>query len=223
MPDYFYVPFPTAGHLGAYLGDSAIAGDTVHATRVGLKVLTSNLSIWDNDDWNSGDVGHFVDKHGPGVFGKLGRGKRVLSVVKAGEYVYVTGHGGGAANPTVIGGHFNKKREDKADLSAVRAIKAETLARRMSKEGLTKDIRGIGIIICESGIGGNAKAVTRDCFAQIFAREMGVLGYGSVEVAGYLGELAGAGPDIATVIVGDERYKLEERRRVFDSKGNEIA
>jgi hypothetical protein len=112
-----------------------------------------------------------------------------------------------------------------------RGFTAPTFARRIQKDGLTKDIRNIRLLVCYSGMGDGSVLggvqVARDCLACLLAKELGKLGYSKVVVAGYTGEVVDSetsdGRARIKIEEGSVYRTLSESERKFDSKGNAIT
>src|SRR5579872_5656908 len=143
---YVYIPFPAKS-----ISDSAVTGG-----HKGKTVIYSNLSIFDNDATFIGrSRGHFIDRKSL-LFG-LTRGVRPLSVVKYEDVLEVSAHGfggdGAATNSSQLGATVNVPSKDGGNKgTTTAAIRVDWLAQRMMKDGLTKGIRDVRLMVCYSGL-----------------------------------------------------------------------
>jgi hypothetical protein len=169
MSSYIYLPVPSDEMMGfandwnGYDGrDRGLDGRPIEATGRRKKgKLPYAVLFNDSDRWRT-----------KGKSPKSGVG--CLSVVGPGDKLYVLAHMD--ADSFKIGGHWDGKP---------RGFGPADLAKAIQREGLTPFFRDLRLYACGSGI----PAATGPSFAKELLAELQELGYSSIRVRGYNGDL----------------------------------
>ncbi|PZN97346.1 MAG: hypothetical protein DCF31_00875 [Alphaproteobacteria bacterium] len=220
MATYTYIPFP-----------EAIINDTVLLSTSYPNVIYSNLATWESGAWKGNDRGHFIKRGG--VFSQA---PRPLAVVGPTDRLIVSAHGlggnGEPVNASAISCWANITGVGRTRIG----IQVTALAARMKKDGLTKSIADVRLMVCFSGMGDGEQFELQDheldvrgspaseTLAANLARALGALGYSSVVVAGAVGTVS----DGSVTVGYDEKLLPRQRRysmaaRSFDAQGQRVA
>jgi hypothetical protein len=222
---YVYIPFPSE-----VLNDGAIRGDAGRSSRNNKIVIYSNLSVFDADGtYGANKVrGQFIEKS------VLGRGVRSLSVVGSKDVLEISAHGiddNGVVSANLLGAEVNiPSKKGGGGTTGKRGITADTLASRLEKEGLTRSICDVRLMICYSGLEDKFQfgtifnpygATSADCLASLLAKALGKRGYKSVIVSGATGEVMNDEVDFGVGDPGKAKFQAASRR--FNWKGERVS
>jgi hypothetical protein len=224
---YVYIPYPKQN-----LNDSAVAGASSKKI-----VIYSNLSVFDADgkyEGNTRSRGHFIDRRSllPGIT----RGVRPLSVVGSKDVLEISAHGigdrGGAVSANLLAAQVNLPGKDGSIKGTANAsLTAKSLASRLLKDGLTKSICDVRLMVCYSGLEDGhvfselvhpGAPTAADCLASLLAKALGELGYKSVIVSGATGEVMGDEVFLGGPNAGMKGY-FEFGSRHFNWRGERVS
>jgi hypothetical protein len=222
---YVYIPFPSQD-----INDSVVQGGRPKEKMV----IYSNLSVFDASgkyEGNTRSRGHFIERSG---LGKITRGVRPLSAVGPKDVLEISAHGvggdGAAVSANLIAAQVNLRGKDGGLKGTAHAsLTADTLASRLEKDGLTRSIRDVRLMVCYSGLEDgfvfgrifNPIGLTSaDCLASLLAKALGKRGYKSVIVSGATGEVMNDEVDFGLHDPAKAKFQWGSRR--FNWRGERV-
>lgn len=196
---YIYDPFPGND-------DHAMDSDRTYYVNRPNKPATAVVS---NVDLKN----HLIQKN------LLSPHPRPLAVVQNADTLIINAHG--SASSQIIGASYNKK--------GMRTMSALDLATHLRKDGLSPQHVTIKLISCyasgnarEQGVlGAPRNVVPCDHFSRALAMELGNMGYASVVVSGYQGEISRHATQ--GIIYTYSKEKVKGTKIKYDASGHAVA
>lgn len=229
MAEYVYVPVSRDA-----LDDNSVSGDVRVALAQNVRVIYSNLSL---DAVKEGKApvqkGHFLDKQAAGHGRYFMKANRPLSVVggDVNDVLWLVAHGYGDRGVGQVNAEYCGL-ETKGHRSI--AFRYDVMAERLKKDGLPTSFRNLRLALCYSAIkhgtrfgykGPMVQPAGAESFGAKLARALGQLGYASIQVTGYQGEVISDSASVGRAYVRSHSFtvrRLSEVALTYNARGSVV-